>query len=884
MIELLNVTKVYEGRKRSGCVAVDRLSFTLPDRGLVFILGKSGSGKSTLLNLMGGLDEPSHGDIVVDGNSFSSLSTAEQDHYRNLYVGFIFQDFCLLEGLTVEENVRLSHDLMGEEDSAAVARSLVAVGLSGYEKRYPRELSGGQSQRVAIARALVKSPRLILADEPTGNLDSRTAVQILELLKELSRDRLVVVVSHNTADAVHYGDRIIELSDGSIVRDVERSEAKEAPLIEGKLITLPRGTPLTEAQLDAINGKIGEAGVRITQAAEAFTPSPLRAYPVTKRPLGKPKRMRPSSFFRLSAMLGKGGYLGTAITALVLTVLILLFTFAEAFTFFESAPLLREAMMNTDKKSFLLHKGYYGDNPLDPSLKLDLAVEVTEEDVAAFYEAGYEGKAYLLYTTPVLYKYNGGPEHLGRGELTSSVVEHHSPYAQAGNGVLATDVEFLKKLYGKEGELSLLVGSMDSDSVERGIYISDYAADCLLYYNRELIRPGENPYHALLSTGAPRATIVGVIDTGYRERYADILAAYESLVGLSGESARGEALAAILSDPAFSEFVNEVDKYLSVGYFLGEDYLSAVTGPMRIADWYPRFHNTDVWVSGTPVLEDVGWMYGADSSLKPGEAVLGADPFNRIFGTAFSYEDQAGFSPVTIELVGYANAAGEGAEPLYRREVTIVGLHKGDGNGFSFSAEDHALFFPHSLHPYAIYFDDVERAAEIYEIGEERGFYSGNLHFKSVYTVKEIVEIFRGMFTYIGAGVAFVAFLLMVSFSLRGLKRRKRDIGILRALGGGTPIIAQCFVLQVLLLGVVVALFAFGLLPLLAESVNSVLVSNMVRYLSAPTLTGLEVIVLSPVSLLAVLAIFLPVLLLSVLVPLLVIRRVKPIRIIRSAE
>lgn len=883
MIELKNATKLYKSKHRGECLAVDHLSFSLPDRGLVFILGKSGSGKSTLLNLIGGLDGLTEGEILVDGNPFSRFSPAEQDHYRNLYVGFVFQDFCLLDGLTVADNVRLSNDLLGTDNDAAVDECLAAVGLSEHGKRYPRELSGGQCQRVAIARALVKSPRLILADEPTGNLDSKTAAQILTLLQKLSRDRLVLIVSHNASDAARYGDRIIELSDGCIIRDVERSDTAAAPLISDREITLPRATPLTETELQAINEKIKEKGVRITQAADPFVPT-RPVVPVEQRSIGRPKRMRPSTAWRLMSMLSKGGYLGTAVTALVLAVLLLLFTFAQAFSFFDSTPLLREAMANGDGKSFLLHKGYYGDTPLDTSLKIDLAVKVTEEDLAAFYEAGYEGKIYPLYTTPVLYKYKEGRDRLEYGELSNTAVDYTSPYAQSGRGVLATDREFLEKLYGKDGELSLLVGTLDAHSAEQGIYITDYAADCILYYNKDLIKEGQQRYHSLLFTSYMRACVVGVIETGYRERYAELIASYEALPAISGKEARAEALSDILASPLFAEFVNEVDKYLTVGYYLGEDYPEAVLSDRQITGWNPRFHNLDICAGDVPLLTDVGWMYGGSNTVKPGEATIGADPFNKLFGTDFSYDNQNGFVPVTIELVGYANEAGEGDPPLFRREITIVALREKDEVGFLFSEEDYAAFAPHGLYPYAVYFDDAESAASIYEIGEARGFYSGNVHFKSVYAVKEIVEIFRGMFTYIGAAVAFVALLLLLSFSLRGLRRRKREIGILRALGGGTFAIAQCFVFQVLLLGLFVAFLTFAALPLLADGANALLVENMVRYLNAPTLLGMEVITLSPLLLLMVLAAFLPVLLLSVLVPLLAIRRVKPMRIIRSAE
>ena len=323
MIELQNVKKVYKSRRHKDCTALKGTSFTLPDVGMVFVLGKSGCGKSTLLNLLGGLDSVTAGQIIVDGNDFSSIETVYGDSFRSSYVGFIFQDFCLLEGLTVAENVRISLDLLGKVDEGEVMKSLTDVGLEEYADRYPCELSGGQCQRVAIARALVKSPKLILADEPTGNLDSKTAKHVLGILKQLSEHRLVVIVSHNADDAAQYGDRIIELLDGEVVRDIERSREEEAPLIGEDVITLPRESVLSDEELEAINRKLEQGGVRITQAKDPFVKTEQPTESGNNTRFGKPAKMRTKGALKMSSMLAKGGYIGTAVTAVILSVLIL---------------------------------------------------------------------------------------------------------------------------------------------------------------------------------------------------------------------------------------------------------------------------------------------------------------------------------------------------------------------------------------------------------------------------------------------------------------------------------------------------------------------------------------------------------------------------------
>ena len=188
MINIRYLSKEYVSNNKTSHLALNDVSFTLPSRGMIFIIGKSGSGKSTLLNILGGLDSPTAGQIIVDGNDYDNFKEKDFDNYRNTYLGFVFQDFHLIEGLTVQQNITLALDLQGKKNKKAVKEVLKQVDLEGYEKRYPDELSGGQQQRVAIARAIVKKPRLVLADEPTGNLDSKTSKQVLDVLKQLSKN------------------------------------------------------------------------------------------------------------------------------------------------------------------------------------------------------------------------------------------------------------------------------------------------------------------------------------------------------------------------------------------------------------------------------------------------------------------------------------------------------------------------------------------------------------------------------------------------------------------------------------------------------------------------------------------------------------------------
>lgn len=230
MLELKGVCKTYRSGKGAQTQALVDVSLTFPDKGLVFVLGKSGCGKSTLLNVIGGLDKPDSGEISVMGRSSKDFSPTDFDSYRNTFVGFVFQEYNLLEEFTVEDNIAVASELQGKKrDRAEIADILKKFELEGLERRKPNTLSGGQKQRVAIARALVKNPRIILADEPTGSLDSDTGKEVFNILKKLSEEKLVIVVSHDREFAETYADRIVEMKDGKVVEDYSLVSGEHVP-------------------------------------------------------------------------------------------------------------------------------------------------------------------------------------------------------------------------------------------------------------------------------------------------------------------------------------------------------------------------------------------------------------------------------------------------------------------------------------------------------------------------------------------------------------------------------------------------------------------------------------------------------------------------------
>ena len=249
MLKLENITKIYEG-KNFKQIALNDVTLAFRNNEFVSILGPSGSGKTTLLNIIGGLDKYTYGNLIIDGVSTRKYKERDWNNYRSKKVGFIFQSYNLINHQTVLSNVLLSLNIAGKpkKESIKLAKKVLKdVGLENYIKKKPKELSGGQMQRVAIARALVTNPNIILCDEPTGALDSQTSIQIMELLKEISKEKLVIMVTHNVTLANKYSDRVIALNDGVITYDTSPYEVENYSLkkIKNKRKTMNKFTSLT---------------------------------------------------------------------------------------------------------------------------------------------------------------------------------------------------------------------------------------------------------------------------------------------------------------------------------------------------------------------------------------------------------------------------------------------------------------------------------------------------------------------------------------------------------------------------------------------------------------------------------------------------------------
>jgi len=388
LLEVRDLKKIYKTKNGAPVHALDGVTLTFPEKGMVFLLGKSGSGKSTLLNVCGGLDNPTSGEVIVKGRSSKDFSQSDFDSYRNTFVGFIFQEYNILNEFSVEDNIALALELQGKsKDKAAINALLEEVDLTGYAKRKPNTLSGGQKQRIAIARALVKKPEIIMADEPTGALDSATGKQVFDTLKKLSRDKLVIVVSHDRDFAEQYGDRIIELKDGKVLSDVSKSHDAAQELSGnvsrvGEVLCIKKGTELTENDFESIKAflktsdsdvviasdeksvKTFKTAARITEAGEMevfrdTTSQNTRTKQYTKE---ESRFIRSKLPARHAFKIGVSGLkykpFRLFFTILLCTVAFVMLGMLSTLSFYNSKATFYQTMRDADVSSLRLHKVY----------------------------------------------------------------------------------------------------------------------------------------------------------------------------------------------------------------------------------------------------------------------------------------------------------------------------------------------------------------------------------------------------------------------------------------------------------------------------------------------------------------------------------------------
>ncbi|MBO5898284.1 MAG: ATP-binding cassette domain-containing protein [Clostridia bacterium] len=907
MLEARNLCKIYKPARGVPVRALDGVSLRLPERGMVFLLGKSGSGKSTLLNLLGGLDRYDGGDVLIKGVSTKTFSQQDFDTYRNTYVGFVFQEYNVLEEFTVGANIALAIELQGAHATDEQIEDILReVDLQGYGNRRPSELSGGQKQRVAIARALIKSPEIIMADEPTGALDSATGRAVLDTLKRLSADKLVLVVSHDREFAERYADRIIELSDGRVVSDVEYVQTEQtdtsALRYEGNTVAIPPRYRLTEQDRLAINEYLasleGDAELRIETArtARQMRPTDESAIPCENGlHIRRIKSKLPlKCAFKIGAGALKHKRIRLVLTVLLSCVAFILFGLSDTFSAYNHIRTTSRSLVDSGiTYASVAREEREGDSDYYRGTKLD------EADIATLREqTGRPFHGVLSFSSSLLKAEDGSIEahYDGTVEALQSTGIGGSVFASHVAGLTEMTEAGLAEL-----DYRLLAGRMP-DGARDEIAVSTYLLETFLRGGYRAY--GETDYQSIASAedmvgktlrlGGVTFTVTGIFDVPM-----DLLR-YMPLQ--TTDASELSAADTVMMFALYSEFeYAQGYSYASLG-LVGEGYLASYLERQgaRGYDIYEHgsvtFSRPDgdnvhgMWPSTVVSLErctdaDIYWLDGARESLAENEIIVSADLLYDLADAAELYMDDG---DDVADLAEYLKQHGLDRDWLLtqywwggdmpdltedgQESVCIVGLidhtrPNADGELLVSDAMYETIqvlqggIYSFAVAPMPATQSDIRAlVAYCYDETSDVRYPMQNAVTFELDLADSLLEVLSDVFMYIGIFFAGFAALMLANFIGTSIAYKKQEIGILRAIGSrGNDVFRIFFAESFIIASVNFLLSAIGT-ALVTSSINRALRESMGLLITVLHFGLRQILLLLVISLaVAALASFLPV-------------------------
>lgn len=868
MIEFKKLGKTYKSRKGKPCVALKDLDLTLPDTGLIFIVGKSGSGKSTLLNLLGGLDTITEGDIIADGNSMASFKREDFDNYRSSYIGFVFQHYYLLEELTVADNVALAMNIVERDDPDEVRRLLREVGLEGYEDRYPRELSGGQQQRVAIARALAKNPSLILGDELTGNLDHKTSMDILTLLKEISKEKLVVIVSHNLDEADMFADRIIELHDGKLLSDKVRVKDEQKRFeITDDTVYLPYFRDLTSDEAEALDKKLKTGSitniVQLDDGFEDFTD----AITSDKRVELKKKKFSNKARRKYTKTYVTKNLVSKLVTIVIATLMLLCVT-----VFASLSPIGHEDVKYTADDAFLpVIKG--GHDAVDGGLFATWYYTMTSEDYLAAQES-IDGKIYEINNV-ALAPSSGSTNHVSSMQQTDLKHDLRYFYTRVTIGTLVCDLDFLINEYGENGELKVLAGEISTDTSK--LIITDYVADSYLYFTSK-------KYKSYSDVLAGENKIGAIIDTGYKSRYAGIIERYNVTKDDQLDALYNE----LTGTKLYQEFQNEFVYTLGVTYSINpnfkEDYLDSFASTsfninrisfVKDGQEYPKGKATSCGVA----KNDYETVSSGYTTVNNGEIKLPFNTYNSIFGTNYTGQNYSEFEPHDVTIRLYDRPTGE-RTLLFEKTYRIVAI---SSSKLQMYDDDFYELRSHSVSTYGLYLENNDNLDETVSLLTDYEISPKTVSSAAIAGINKMLSIFIPLFKLIGAGLYVFIVVYLISYAVSGIKKSYFRIGVMRSMGAKNSDVGVIFISGVVLMGLCIVSLMLIFESWIVDLYNRILIESFSLVLDTYA-HGLTVVNIAPMTPILNALLVLSITFISALICVLLLHKLKPIEIIRAKD
>lgn len=900
MIETKELVKIYKPKKGVPVVALDKVSLKFPEKGMVFLLGKSGSGKSTLLNVLGGLDVYNDGEVIIKGVSSKDFKQKHFDSYRNTYVGFIFQEYNVLDEFSVGANIALAIELQNRKATDdEVNRILKEVDLEGFGNRKPNELSGGQKQRVAIARALVKNPQIIMADEPTGALDSNTGKAIFDTLKKLSSEKLVIVVSHDREFAELYADRIIELSDGRVISDVEydpisTESAAEPITYNGNTVSVLGGYHITEEDRLSINRYIDELKGENLDINISAKKTVFKRFVNTD--ISKIKTQDSSTFkliksklplknaFKIGASSLKYKKIRLVITILLSCISFGLFGLADTFGAYNHIKTCTNSLVDTDVQYVATAKskhigegmnaywrdyGYFlSDKDLE-EIKKNTAVEMhgvyapIRSDLS--FEQNTDTSLKLTESDFDIYS----TRFSGFAEISDSVIKDMGFKLLAGNlpngekNEIAIS-EYIFEVFKKGKYTDMTIDSKSGKYVYQDI--TDY---------KDII--GKT-----VTLNDTKFTVTAVIDTNFNlERYKELTAEKE----YQSEADR------LVDYVLFSEF-GFASSYSYSGLIMtGEGYveklIQARPNIARITEGYISFHGDSFgadseYLAKLSDTEDqkIIWVNGKKTNLGEKEIIVTSDALYDYTDSMYEYADENG----KVDYAAYIKEQGNTLsawEYIFDNSIdentdgwTIVGvidnLNEDSGIYSTIVCSDKKFeqYTDGSDSYYEFCVGAMPKGKEninnlvkyCYREDSDVRFQIQNSVTYELDMVNETLQEFSVLFLYIGLGFAAFAALMLANFIGTSISYKKQEIGILRAIGSRSNDVFRIFFAESFIIAMInFVLSALGVFAV-TTFINYIIRHEIGILITVLTFDFRQIILLFAVSLaVAFIASFLPV-------------------------
>lgn len=887
MLWIKNLHKHYKSKNGEAHHALKGINLSLDQKGFICLLGKSGSGKSTLLNILGGLDTYDQGDIMIKSRHTEQFKSHEWDSFRNTYVGFIFQEFYMVDSFTIGKNIAISLELQGypkKEIKDRVNTILKQVGLEGYANRKTSEISGGQKQRIAIARALIKNPQIILADEPTGNLDSETGKAILDILKELSKEKLVIMVTHDAESARAYGDRIIELKDGIIINDGLIHEENENYIYENKeenssLIHFPKGKHLNQQLIQYLSQQTDRDEDRyivLTTEPNLVNSSKFNLMSIDQLNKDENDSIKQSLVGPLTL---KESYLPTRnaiklalnnikmkkfrflfINFLFIISLVLL-GFATIFSFFDFNAVTAE----TIKMNEIEYMGFKLEPDLikiDDNVKFELPKSMSQAEIDELKEVYPD----ITFTKSTATKTSF--THLSRPEM---------PYFtnQMNHATIINDKEMVP-LY--RGRYPKEIGE---------VLISDYIARLMRVFAYGKINMSDL-LGRTIDSGSQRYTIVGIVDTDY-EKYNHLVNSRiperfeeDNFFETANIHYKHLYMTQDTYNFSFNRIVTQAHKdeanLLLKLIPINEKHTLTLLGQSRLP-----VENNEIVIPASEAyslfLSRKISMYNAnDPDLL---ALIGNN-----FDITIRVLDQSRNTPVMNQDNG-------GYLDLTQRNYKIAGIYediegtKVTSNKGWFGTNEEINHITELMAPYrsqyvSTYNWTYVKLSEDPNINEqyiidmmEQGYVHVTEYSAILYKMNELINDFETVFYIVGAIVAIFTGLLIYLFISASISKKQKEIGILRAIGARGIDVSKIYMFEGIIISIISSLWANGIIIGLVYFANYYFEMEMNAEIVLLTFGVLNIVIVCGFALIvSILSSFLPIKRITVMKPIHAIKRI----------